>query len=222
MEIINPYRKFVASISATEFEKYCLEILNAYAEDEALKDFSILHNQKIQTNDGEYQIDIIAEFVALSVGFKVVVECKRYTRPVEREKFVVLAGKVRSLGAHKGILISTSGFQSGATEYARQHGIALIQIFDKFVMHIQASSNPKMDKMHMEFINQSPKFYAYQWNTRLNDFPDKQIYPSETMLSEIKKKVFKQYYKDDEYEKFVFRTKNASLELREKEGDVAY
>ncbi|MGG3306567.1 restriction endonuclease [Paenibacillus lautus] len=198
METINPYREFIASISATEFEKYCLEILNAYAEAEALKDFSILHNQKVQTNDGEYQIDIIAEFLALSVGFKVIVECKRYTRPVEREKIVVLADKVRSLGAHKGILISTSGFQSGATEYARQHGIALLQIFDKYVMHIQNSSNPQMDGILMEFIKQSPKFYAYQWNTRLNDFPDKQIYPSETMLLEIKKKILEQYYKDNE------------------------
>lgn len=103
MDIINPYRKFVASISVTEFEKYCLEVLNAYAEAEALKDFSILHNQKVQTNDGEYPIDIIAEFVALSVGFKVIVECKCYMRPVECEKIVVLADKVRSLGAHKGI-----------------------------------------------------------------------------------------------------------------------
>ncbi|WP_209943074.1 hypothetical protein [Paenibacillus sp. PvR133] len=72
--MINPYREFVASISATEFEKYCLEVLNAYAETEALKNFSILHNQKVQTSDGEYQIDIIAEFIALSISFKVIVE----------------------------------------------------------------------------------------------------------------------------------------------------
>ncbi|WP_186785872.1 restriction endonuclease [Paenibacillus agilis] len=194
MDKINPYREFVASISATEFEKFCFEILNAYAEAEALKDFSILHNQKVQTNDGEYQIDIIAEFIALSVSFKVIVECKRYMRTVEREKIVVLADKVRSLGAHKGILISTSGFQSGAIEYARQHGIALLQIFDKSIMHIQNSSNPQIDHILIEFIKQSPKYYAYQWSTRLNDFPDKQIYPSKTMLLEIHKKILKQYY----------------------------
>ncbi|MEK5142255.1 restriction endonuclease [Paenibacillus sp. FSL M7-0134] len=194
--MINPYREFVAGISATEFEKYCLEILNAYAEAEALKNFFILHNQKVQTSDGEYQIDIIAEFIALSVRFKVIVECKRYTRPVEREKIVVLADKVRSLGAHKGILISTSGFQSGATEYARQHGVALLQIFDKYVMHIHASSNLQTNHMLMEFIKQSPEFYAYQWNTRLNEFPDKKIYPSETLLLGIKNKVLKEYDED--------------------------
>lgn len=199
MKLINPYRDFVASISATEFEKYCLEILNAYAEAEELKDFSILHNQKIQTHDGEYQIDIIAEFVALSVGFRVIVECKRYTRPVEREKIVILAEKIRSLGAHKGILISTSGFQSGATEYARQHGIALLQIFDKQVMHIQNSINPQIEQLNlmlMEAYNLSPDFYAYQWSTNLNDFPDKKIYPSKTMLMEIRKKISKKFNMD--------------------------
>ncbi|MDG0794072.1 restriction endonuclease [Cohnella ginsengisoli] len=139
-------------------------------------------------------MDRIAEFVALSVDFKVIVECKRYTRPVEREKIVVLADKVRSLGAHKGVLISTSGFQSGATEYAKQHGIALLQIFDKYIMHIQNSSNPQTDHILIEIIKRSPKFYAYQWDTMLSDFPDKQIYPSETMKLEIKEKILKQYY----------------------------
>ncbi|MBT2289163.1 restriction endonuclease [Paenibacillus albidus] len=197
MESFNPYREFVSSISATEFEKYCLEILNAYAEAEALKDFSILHNQKIKSDDGDYQIDILAEFIALSVSFKVIVECKRYTRPVEREKFVVLADKIRSLGAHKGILIFTSGFQSGAAKYAKKHGIALLQIFDKYVMHIQNSINP-LNEMIKEFIRQSPKYYAYQWNTELNDFPDRKIYPSESMITAIKEKMLKQYEKDKE------------------------
>lgn len=196
---INPYRNFVASISAEEFEKMCLQILSSYAEAEALNNFSILHNQKVKTSDGEYQIDILSQFIALSVEFKVIVECKRYTRPVEREKIVILADKVRSLGAHKGILISTSGFQSGATEYAKQHGIALIQIFDKNVMHIQNSINPKqndlLDEIINEFINQSPPYYAYQWSTRLNDFPDKKIYPTESMILELQEKL-KNKYKD--------------------------
>ncbi|WP_158301680.1 restriction endonuclease [Paenibacillus mesophilus] len=197
MKEINPFREFVASISAEEFEKYCLDILKAYAEAEALKDFSILHNQNVKTNDGEYQIDVIAEFVALSVRFKVIVECKRYTRPVGREKIVVLADKVRSLGGHKGILISTSGFQSGAAEYAKVHGIALLQIFDKEIMLIQNSNVSELNPILVEFINRNPDFYAYQWNTRLNDFPDKQIYPSETMTNEFKRSLMKQYFGED-------------------------
>lgn len=139
METINPYCKFVSSIFTLEFEKYCLEILKAYAESESLSDFSIIHNNKIESNDGNYQIDIYDEFIALSVKFKVIVECKRYTKPVEREKVVILSDKVRSLDGHKRILISTSGFQKGEVEYSKKHGIILLQIFDKHVMHIQNS-----------------------------------------------------------------------------------
>ena len=171
--------------------------MKAYAESESLKDFFMIHNQKIQTDDGDYQIDIYAEFIALSVRFKVIVECKRYTRPVEREKIVVLADKVRSLGGHKGILISTSGFQSGASEYAKKHGIALLQIFDKHVMHIQNSLHSEMNRLLMEFINQSPKYYAYQWNYNLHDFPDKQIYPTKSMVLDLRKKVLEHFNMSD-------------------------
>lgn len=197
MKTINPYREFVSSISPTEFEKYCLEILKAYAEAENLAGFYIIHNHKIETDDGNYQIDIYAEFVALSVCFKVIAECKRYTRPVEREKIVVLSEKVRSLGGHKGILISTSGFQSGALQYARKHGIALLQIFDKHVIHIQ-NSMYSINPSYIEFIRQSPKYYAYQWNSYLNDFPDKRIYPSESMNLLLRKKVAKQFNMDSD------------------------
>ncbi|OCZ49920.1 restriction endonuclease [Dehalobacter sp. TeCB1] len=197
MEVLNPYREFVASISSIEFEQYCLEIIKAYAEEESLVDFSIIHNHKVQTDDGDYQIDIYAEFVALSVHFKVIVECKRYTRPVEREKVVALADKIRSLGGHKGILISTSGFQSGASEYANKHGIALVQIFDKYIMHIQNSIQSEFNPLYIDFISQMPKYYAYQWNYSLNDFPDKKIYPSESMVAALKKIILEKYNIND-------------------------
>lgn len=45
MGTLNPYRKLVAEISPTEFEKLCLEILKGYAEAENLSDFSIQHIQ---------------------------------------------------------------------------------------------------------------------------------------------------------------------------------
>ena len=59
---------------------------------------------------------------------KVLIECKRYGRPVEREKVAVLADKLRALGAHKGMMFSTSGFQKGALTYAQKHGIALVKV----------------------------------------------------------------------------------------------
>jgi hypothetical protein len=46
----------------------------------------------------------------------------------KRETVQVLNDRVRSTGAQKGLLFSTSNFQKRALEYAKKHGIALIQV----------------------------------------------------------------------------------------------
>lgn len=191
MGAINPYREFVASISPTEFEELCLEILKGYAEAEHLSDFSIQHNVSIPADDGTYQIDVYARFIAMGVELKVIAECKRYSSPVSREKVAVLADKVKSLGAHKGIMISTCGFQSGAYEYAKKHGIALLQVINRNVMHIMNAATPETEeqkqKLHLmlDWYNRMPKYYAKEYATM--DFPDKTIYPSPKMLEAIRR-----------------------------------
>lgn len=193
-DFINPYREYVADISPTEFEKYCFNILKCYAEKENLKEFSIIHNKKIESRDGIYQIDIYAEFTALNVKFRVITECKRYTNSIGREKIVVLADKVKSIGAQKGILISTSGFQSGAIKYAKEHGITLLQIFDKDVIHIQNSVEVKKDiiyKMERELFLHMPQYYAYEWDEY--DFPSVKIYPSEQFVRNTQQKIVEKY-----------------------------
>lgn len=192
METINPYREFVASISPTEFEELCLEILRSYAEAEHLLDFSIQHNVSIPADDGTYQIDVYARFFAMGVEFKVIAECKRYSSPVSREKVAVLADKVKSLGAHKGIMISTCGFQSGAYEYAKKHGIALLQVINRDVMHIMNAANPETEEQKRELYlmldwhSRMPKYYAKEYATM--DFPDRTIYPPPKMMEEIREK----------------------------------
>lgn len=121
---------YVLGLSPIGFEKHCYEVLKGYAEEEGLKEFTITHNVKIETHDGTYQIDIYAEFTALNSKFKVLCECKQYTSSVSREKVAVLHDKLESIGAHKGILLTTSDFQSGAIQYAKAHGIALITVED--------------------------------------------------------------------------------------------
>lgn len=58
------------------------------------------------------------------------VECKKYSGPVKREHIQILYDKVRSTGANKGIFVTTSYYQSGAYDYAKAHGIALLVIAD--------------------------------------------------------------------------------------------
>jgi restriction system protein len=96
-----------------------------------LSQFNIEHLVHLKGTGGEYEIDAVAEFTIFQ-GAKILVliECKRYNRPVEREVLLSLSAKISDVGAHKAMIFSTSGFQKGALEYAAAHGIATITFVD--------------------------------------------------------------------------------------------
>ena len=132
----------VCSMTPTEFELHCMEILRGYAEEEKLPAFNIEHDVKLTASDGTYQIDVYATYTALGAEMKVLAECKQYKKRVGRDKVEVLESRLRSLGAQKGILLSTAGFQSGAIDFAKAHGIALVQMFDTHEKWYSHSGGP--------------------------------------------------------------------------------
>jgi restriction system protein len=95
-----------------------------------LADYRSEHREVVAGTDGDYEIDIAVRFTALGANFLTLVECKHYRRPVEREKVQALFAKMQSVGAHKGLMFATGGFQSGAVEFATVHGIALVEVVD--------------------------------------------------------------------------------------------
>jgi restriction system protein len=110
-----------------------------------LEEFSATLREILSGTDGNYEIDVVVRFKALGVSYLTLVECKHLKRRVEREVVQILHDRVKSLGAHKGILFSTCGFQSGALEYAHKHGIALIQLAEQgAIIH---GSSPKADHL---------------------------------------------------------------------------
>lgn len=86
------------------------------------------HLASLEGADGQYAIDVVATFTVLGAEFLVLVECRHHIRKVERQDVQVLHSKLQSLAAHKGMLFSVSGFQSGALKYAAAHGIALVEV----------------------------------------------------------------------------------------------
>ncbi|MGY3747600.1 restriction endonuclease [Vagococcus salmoninarum] len=114
------------NLTPTEFEQFSLDLLKEQTNN--LPNVKFEHNKIIKTHDGNYQIDGYIEFELMSVIYRTIVECKHYKESISREKVQVLNGKIESIGAQKGILISSSNFQKGAREYAEIHGIALIQL----------------------------------------------------------------------------------------------
>lgn len=127
-------------LTPAEYEQAVKRILDAGAG--GLVAYSSSHLETIAGRDGDYTFDVTARFEAFDVQFLVLVECKRYRRPVEREKVQVLLMKMQSVGAHKGMLFSTSGFQQGAVEVAQAHGIALVRLADDDPDYINRSGGP--------------------------------------------------------------------------------
>ena len=114
------------SVTPRDYELLVKGILDAAAS--GVVDYRSEHLASLDGTDGEYVIDVVATFSALGAKFVVLVECKHHARKIERQDVQVLHSKLQSLGAHKGMLFSVSGFQSGAVEYAAAHGIALVEV----------------------------------------------------------------------------------------------
>ena len=128
----------ISSLSPDEFERQVKAWLEASAG--SLESFQTKHLEDLSGTDGDYAIDVTARFCALGgASFLVLIECKRHKNPIKREVVQVLRDKQHSLGANKAMVVSTSGFQSGAIEYAKTHGIALIQIVSGQAVYVQNS-----------------------------------------------------------------------------------
>lgn len=93
-----------------------------------LSEFSAVNRQIVAGTDGDYEIDVVARFEAMGLSYVTLIECKRHRNPIKREMVQALHAKMQSTGAQKGVLVATAEFQRGAVEYARVHGIALIEM----------------------------------------------------------------------------------------------
>ena len=116
-------------ISPIEFELQVKTWLERAAG--MVKGFKASHRTQVSGDSGEFEIDIEVRFEALGgAEFIVLVECKRHKNPIKRDVVMVLDGKLRDTGAHKGIIFSTSEFQRGALQYAAARGIATLTVRD--------------------------------------------------------------------------------------------
>jgi restriction system protein len=117
-----------ANLSPRDFEILVKSWLDAAGLQ--LDEYRSQHDVRLNTADGEYQIDITATFSALGAEYRNFIECKRQKNPIKREQVQALLSKLQSIGAQRAILFSISSFQRGAVEFAQAHGVALVRVVD--------------------------------------------------------------------------------------------
>lgn len=116
-------------ITPEEFEKQVVDWLSASSG--TLEQFNVKHHGKLEGSGGEYEFDAVAKCSMLGgAEITIIVECKRHKRPIERKEIMVLRAKLQDVKANKGMLFSTSGFQSGALKYAAEYRIATVTLVE--------------------------------------------------------------------------------------------
>ncbi|MCL2717628.1 MAG: restriction endonuclease [Lachnospiraceae bacterium] len=73
-----------------------------------------------------HEIDVYYDFVLNGHIHRVLIECKDWKTKVSKDMVMILAEKTDDIPNSIGIIISTNGFQKGASEYAKYKGIELL------------------------------------------------------------------------------------------------
>jgi hypothetical protein len=108
-----------------DFERF---VHDMYAEDERLE---VQHNVTVKGKSGaRRQIDVRVTHHVNDHTNITVVECKRWKKPVTRERIDILAATIEDTDAAKGVMFTTSGYETGAQEYAKAKNIDLFLVRD--------------------------------------------------------------------------------------------
>ena len=108
-----PYEK------GLELEKLVTELFKS-------KGYDARHNVKLTGRSGvEHQIDVYTEYKTPLYTSRIVIECKSYDKPINKDVVMKLVNEVEDLGVDRGILVTTSYFTPDAVSTAEGYNIEL-------------------------------------------------------------------------------------------------
>lgn len=87
-----------------------------------------VHHQRVyvgRVSHREIKVDVSFNYDVVGANILFLVECKCYTHLVPVDDVEEFHSKLDDIGAHKGIMVTTVGFQEGAVKTAQGRGIAL-------------------------------------------------------------------------------------------------
>ncbi|TAL76237.1 MAG: hypothetical protein EPN76_11760 [Burkholderiaceae bacterium] len=111
---------------AIEYELLTQSIYQAILKEEGSRTVEVQHNVSIAGRSGvEHQIDVYWEFKQAGITHKVLIECKNYASNLTLEKARNYFAVVHDIGNCVGIMVTKTGYQSGAAAFAKHYGLAL-------------------------------------------------------------------------------------------------
>ncbi|MCM0599120.1 restriction endonuclease [Periweissella fabalis] len=114
--------------SGKEYELFCMSLIEKLSK-QGNSFENIQHNQKlIGEANTPNQVDITFDYVVDGVKIPMIVECKDYSRNVSKDRIATLSSIANEDLGMSGIFMAKSGFQKGAIEYAKSHGIDVYKV----------------------------------------------------------------------------------------------
>ena len=119
-------------MSPVDYERVVKALLQADFEGVEAQSF---HLKKYTGKSGQrYEIDVSFEVRIGVFDIVILVECKRHARSITVQEIADFAFRLRDIGAHKGVMVSSNGFQRGVIKVARAEKIALLMVGDAIEM----------------------------------------------------------------------------------------
>jgi hypothetical protein len=116
----------------TPYELMTKEIFQFLVNQDSVRNITVIHNTVLLGKTTKHQIDIYWEFELGGITYATVVQAKNWEKTVDQGELLKFKGVLDDLpGQPRGIVVSASGYQSGAEEVAAANGILLFQLFEE-------------------------------------------------------------------------------------------
>ena len=111
---------------AIEYELLTQAIYKDILAREGVNTVNVQHNVSIAGRSGvEHQVDVYWEFKQAGITHRVLIECKNYASNLTLEKARNFFAVVHDIGNCVGIIVTKTGYQSGAAAFCKHYGLAL-------------------------------------------------------------------------------------------------
>jgi hypothetical protein len=129
-----------AQLTPAEFEGWVAELYAAVAPE--VEDLRVTQHEVVEGVDGTYDFDATARFRWGGIDFLVLIEAKRHRNSIKRELVASLHSKMLGTGAQKAVMFATAPYQSGAIQFAKVHGIALVEVTEGRFTYLTRGADP--------------------------------------------------------------------------------
>ncbi|WP_052241787.1 restriction endonuclease [Plesiomonas shigelloides] len=109
-----------------QYEKITQSVYQAILQKEGIDNIEVQHNVSLKGRSGvAHQIDVLWIYKQAGIEQKVLIECKNFGTSLTLEKVRNFFAVLHDIGNSSGVMVTKSGYQSGAKSFAEHYGIGL-------------------------------------------------------------------------------------------------